>query len=330
MNPNQLLEFDHGVHLVGTILWFDPSRKRDMSLISNARHRLTARHNKILWGDVTAKLAQHIYPHRTPGLICPYGQRFSLGPLSIELFPSGYMLGATQFRLKMADGRQLLYSGPFSLKQNRTAEKIEFRSADIAVVDATFGHPQYKFGSRKRAENQITEWVRNCHENEQLPTILVTTPGQAQDLIHLLGDNGFSIRAHRSIHAYNAAYLAAGIELPACKQFRNSADRHEVLLWPSHLSTSPLLKALDRISISAVSGMGCIPGVAQQLNIDAVFSWSARADHGDLLKYIEKSGATTVVTYGRHAIELAAELQETHGKAAHALLQSPQMNLALD
>ena len=95
-------------------------------------------------------------------------------------------------------------------------------------------------------------------------------------------------------------------------------------------STSPLLKALDRISISAVSGMGCIPGVAQQLNIDAVFSWSARADHGDLLKYIEKTGATTVVTYGRHAIELAAELQETHGKAAHALLQSPQMNLALD
>lgn len=330
MDPKQLLEYDHGVHLIGSVLWFDPTRKRDMSLISNARHRLTARHNKILWGDVTAQIAQTVYPNRTRGLICPYGQRFSLGPMSIELFPSGYMRGATQFRLEMADGQYLLYSGPFSLKANRTAEKIEIRPADVVIVDATFGHTQYKFSRRKTVETQIVDWARNCHSNDEIPILLVSNPGQAQDLIELLGEQGLDIRAHRSICAYNAAYQATGVDLPPCKQLRRSTRPGDVVIWPSHLSTSSLLETLKRTNIAAVSGMGSIPGIARQLNVSRVFSWSARADHADVLKYIEKTGAQTVVTYGRHAVELAAELQESHNKTAHALLQSPQLNLALD
>jgi putative mRNA 3-end processing factor len=328
MGKGPTVVYDHGVHLLGTILWFDPTRLRDFCGITSARVAHLDRRTKTLWSDRTARLVAHRQTGKTKGLACPYGRPFNLGPLRISLFPSGYMAGAAQFEVITETGHQLVYSGPVSVKPNRTSEPIEYRQCDTLILDATYGHERYRFPKREDVYETVLNWVSHALANGDTPVFLVANPGKAQDLVHLLGHSGCHLRVHRSIYEFNKAYLGIGVDLPNCKQFRGTPRHNEIVLWPSHLRRSPAIRNIRRVQFAAMTGMGEQPGIAKRLKVSTVFTWSAQSDYDDLFYYLKRVKPKRVLTVGRHAIDFADVLR-TQGFTADCLLPTPQMPLNL-
>ncbi|MFT7624308.1 MAG: putative mRNA 3-end processing factor [Myxococcota bacterium] len=317
--------WDAGVHLDGTILWFDPTKARNFAALTSAATPITDRQKRFLWGDRTARLVSVQAGRRFPGLVTPYGRAFSMGNLDIQLFPSGYMAGAAQIQVTL-DGHRYVYSGPISMRHNKTSEPIEIRKCDTLILDATLGHERHVIPARKPVDEQICAWARDVLERSLTPVILVDSPGPAHELLQMLGAHDFSLRVHRSIYAWNKGYRALGIDLPACTQFRGHPPRKDVLVWPTHLRRSPGIRKLRKARFAAVSGTAADKGDARRLRVGVVFPWTPRAGFDDLKKYVKKAAPRQVITIGTHAVEFAETLRAA-GTTAEALLPSPQLDL---
>ena len=153
------LVYRNGVHLLGTMVWFDPTRASEFCAISSAAQPRLRRHQRALWSDRTARLVESQGGFSLSGLACPYRHSFNLGPLVFELIPSGYMPGACQYLLRFPNGYTLLYSGPFSMQDSLTSEPIEFGQCDTLLLDATYGDPQFQFPARSTIYTSIKEWI---------------------------------------------------------------------------------------------------------------------------------------------------------------------------
>ncbi len=318
--------WDAGVHLEGTLLWFDPSRVRQFCAVSSARVPLSERQTRFLWGDKTAQLWTLRQNKRSRGLVTPHGRPFSMGNLSLELFPSGYMVGASQFLVTLRNGRTLVYSGPISPQRGRTAEAMQVRKCDTLVLDCMYGHERYRFPPRQDVYSEIVDWTAKELSTGHTPVFLAASPGKAQDLIHLLGAHDLKMRVHRGIYAFNKAYRGIGIDLPNCKQFRGHPAHGEVVIWPSHLRKSKAIRNLRKARFAGLSGRAADRGSARKLRASVVFPWSARADYDDLIAYAKKAKPRRVITYGELKAEFAHTLRE-HGFDAEPLNDKPQLDL---
>jgi putative mRNA 3-end processing factor len=322
------LVYSKGVHLLGTMVWFDPSHRREFCAITNAGEHRIDRHERVLWSSQTAKLEENRRGSPIPGLACPFHHRFNLGPLEFELIPSGYMAGACQFLLTFPNGRRLLYSGPFSVQQSPTAESIEYTTCDILVLDATYGHEHHALPARESVYQDIRQWIDRTLDEDGTPVFLVANPGKAQDLIHILDTHGCSMRVHRSIQTVNRAFREVGIALPGCKEFRGPPNERDVVLWPEHLTDSPLLERIERPIFARLTGAARAESKIGKSQQATVFPWSARADFQELIHYTKQVSPEIVLTLGAHAQDLANTLT-MQGLAASPLLRSPQMALDL-
>ena len=323
---NPTLVYRDGVHLLGTMVWFDPSRRREFCAITNAGESRIYRHERVLWSSQTAQMEEIRRGASVPGLACPFHHRFNLGPLEFELLPSGYMAGGSQFLITFPGGHRMLYSGPFSVQPSLTAEPIEYTQCDLLVLDATHGHQHHTLPKRDEVYADIQNWTRQTLDNEETPVFLVANPGEAQDLIRVLAAHEGSLRVHRSIQSLNRAYRETGIPLPACKHFRGAPDPGDVVLWPAHLTDSPLLRHIKRPVYARLNGTPNAQDSHQDGTNLKAFPWSARADFQDVLHYTEQVAPQSVLTVGYHAQDLAGTLNQK-GIQASPLLPSPQMAL---
>ena len=320
------ITYDQGVHIDGTILWFDPTRVREFAAISHAGVPLKDRQGKILWGDRTARIATLLRSKKRRGLVCPFGRPFSIGNLELELFPSGFAAGASQFQVTFADGHKLVYAGPVSLRRNRTAEPIEIRRCDTLALDATYGHEQFVFPEREPIQAALLDWVRTRHSGGETPILLVQNPGHAQDLVHLLAGADFRVRVHRSVYACNRAYLGLGLDMPGCRQFRGSPPPNEVVVWPLHLWRSKAIRKVRKGRLAAVTGTGDARATRRRLRVADLFNWSCRADCADLQEFVRRVKPKRLLLTGAHAASFAASLSPSK-MVIETLETGPQLPL---
>jgi putative mRNA 3-end processing factor len=324
-----------GVHLPGTLLWFDAPRRHQLSFVSHAaagsrsppaapagrergRGRATG---KVLATAATCALSG---VRERDALVAEYGRPLSLGPLRIELFPSGYMLGAAQARVTLAAGR-VVYTGPLGAG-SPTAAPAEVRECDVLVLDGWEVPPA---GGPPRAEALAaleTAVERALSEGAQ-PVVVAPDPGPAEDLVLALAR--FPLRAHGAIAAHVRDYQRLGVALPAVPAFRGRLLPGEVLLWPAPgaareaaaLGRSRTLARLARSRLLWV-GTASSPGAGAQ-----VIPLALRADLPALLAYVEAAAPRRVYLWGAGSgSELALALVH-RGVDCRPLRPSDQMPL---
>ena len=63
--------------------------------------------------------------------------------------------------------------------------------------------------------------------------MLVAEPvGLAQEVLALLDDRGYRLRAHRSVHEETKVYEKMGLSLKNVRRFNEQSERDEVLVFP--------------------------------------------------------------------------------------------------
>jgi len=78
--------WDRGIHMMGSVLWFDALRRDVLTFISSARVRDAGRHVKAICTDRTRSLVRLTNKGFSP-VVVPFGALLRLGPLEISMHP---------------------------------------------------------------------------------------------------------------------------------------------------------------------------------------------------------------------------------------------------
>ena len=323
--PLPRITFDHGVHVEGSVLWMDASRGREMCFVSHSGLPGIRNHAKILCTDRTARLATRLRKggRRLNALVCPYGRPFSLGPLRMELLPSGYALGAAQLRVEIA-GSSILYTGDLSLQAVPGVEAAATPSADVLVLDASAARPGTTLPPHREVVGRLMAFVEATLAVGEAPMLLCDPVGTAQQVLPLLQERGIPVAAHPSICSANDIHVEFGVPLAPCRRSAGTIRPGEVLLWPSHLGSAAAVRRRTDVRTAALVNN---PWTRTELAPpEAVFPWVRHATWPAITKFVEKVSPKQIYTFKGWEDDLAAALRK-QGWDAHGLSSGLQLPL---
>ena len=332
---NELFEYHGGLHLRDTVLWFDAPSPRQLCFVSNANIAGASGHQKILATDRTAEALRAMSAPNPRGrgsrepqaLISPFGRPFALGQLTLELFPSGFVLGAASLLVKHR-GQSIVSAGHINPRPGPAglADRLEARPCDVVVLPCPFGLRRHVFPPLAEAAAALERFVRDSLQRDVAPVLLCSPLGEAQVVLHILSEAGLPARAHRQVVAASRFFQDAGFALGDIQTFPRSGDKARAVIWPLSLHDSPTLARLGNTSRALVSGLALDEEVKRQMGCDASFAISCHSDYAGLLEYVKACSAERVVlTHGANQ-EIQQDL-EALGLKVSSIGPPEQMSL---
>ncbi|MDY0061507.1 MAG: hypothetical protein RBU45_16980 [Myxococcota bacterium] len=324
--PERLLEYDDGLHLGGTILWFDAPRDRDLCFLSHAAVEDLPVHRKVLATPGTFELLEHGLGAALP-LPCPYFRPFFLGELELELIPSGFLHGAAQLLVTWRKTR-ILYARSLAVRAGRVADPLRIRRCDVLVLDAPLGRPGLRVPPREQVEAELLDFVQESLHAGQPPVLLADRLGLSQEVLALLLERGLPVRCHPAI-ARKAAVLQAQGRLAAAPEKRGALRADEVLLWPLAARQAPTLTSGAARPCLAALGLDAVldpERLRREEDVERTFPLTRHADLEELVTFVQATGASSVLLVGGFTAPLRDRLLAL-GIPAEELLPPTQTEL---
>lgn len=322
--PFREFEFSGGIHLTDSVLWCDAERKKELSFISSAHADVLGKNRRILATEQTVKILTRA-TGRIDALTSPFRRSFTLGPLELEMHPSGRMLGSAQL-LVVRDGRRILYTNDFLTQRLATAERAQPIACDVLALPTTFGRPDQLFPPRDEVFEDIRAFVDTALEEKATPVLVVPPLGAAQELMYLLGKRGYRLRAHRSIFDVAKVYLQMGVNLLNSKRLQGPPARDEVVLVPPILRHSAPVRKIKNPRTALISGRAVDPGHVFRARVDAAYAFGEAADYEELIAFVEGCDPAEVYVTAGYTEEIAEALRD-RGRRVIPLVEPQQLPL---
>jgi putative mRNA 3-end processing factor len=317
-----------GVHVVGTPIWCDARRARDVCFVSSADAIGRVGHGQLI--ATLATLAQlgaekprvtnsggaasNAAP--TAHLSVPYRRPFTLGTVRLELVPSGHALGSASLWID-SGGAKTFVAGAIATGGAGLGEPAELRTCETLVVGAPYGAPGETFPKRKDAAAAWLDFARAARARGAIAVALVSSAQKGLDVAAATATAGLAVGAHRAIHHAAKRLAAAGIaiEVP-----RRGASGAEALVW---LARDRAKLPAGSLAVALVSGAAIDPAAVAAAGAERGVAWSNAADRDELLAFVEDASARRVFLTGRRADAIAAAI----GPRARVLAPPHQMQL---
>lgn len=327
--PPYPVQYDRGVHLPECGLWLDPRRPRDLAVVSHAHGDHIARHRAVVCTPATYRILSHRVGDGVTAHLLAFGEEMARGDAVVSLHPAGHVLGSSQVLVRQREVR-LVYSGDIRCREAYTAEPLAHVECDVLVVEATFGHPHYRFPPTAEVVAAVVRFCENALADGRTPVLLAYSLGKSQELLAALRGSGLRVLLHPAVHALVEIYRELGVDLPPAERLAEGADLGgAVLVVPPHLRR---LRALERIGptrTAVLTGWAVDrDATLGRLGCDAAFPLSDHCDFDELLTFVERSGAHRVLTLHGFADEFANQLRR-RGLDASPLRANEQLALAL-
>ena len=278
-----MLDFDDGVHWIGTDIFVDARRKRERGIVSHAHADHVGRHRRWVASPATAALcarrwgAEDLEVHA-------FHEPWEVDGATVTLLPAGHILGSAMVLVERG-GTRVLYTGDFRLKPSATAEACEPRVADVLVMECTFGDPRYRFPDRLEVLDRLCDFVRQTLARDATPILFAYSLGKAQEVARLLSGRGVPVWLHQQAWAMLEVYRQFGHDFAGCRRFETEPPRHGVLILPPGPAAWPLVKGLRRRT-AAVTGWALDPWRVPRC--DAAFPISDHADFDELIELVAR------------------------------------------
>jgi Cft2 family RNA processing exonuclease len=312
------------VHLTTIDLWLDSQRARDWGFISHAHSDHIAAHKEAILSSPTARFLRVRRAAPLDATILPFGEARMLHGLSTTLYPSGHILGSAQLLLEH-QGERLLYSGDFKLTTGMAAEPIAIPTADVLIMETTFGHPRYAFPEPAGVVADMIRWCRECLAKGVTPVLLGYSLGKGQEVLAALAGQDFDILLHPALYEMTRIAEECGVRFPPFRCWERGQGAGCVVLAAPHLS-GWIRQHLPPSKFGVVTGWVTDPQAIYRYNANIGFPLSDHADYADLLAYVERVHPRQIYTVHGYAAEFAGELRR-RGYAATALSEEDQLEL---
>ncbi|MEQ9619953.1 MAG: MBL fold metallo-hydrolase [Deltaproteobacteria bacterium] len=321
-----MIEYDQGIHLKGTDLWFDSRKKTKLSFISSANVDRFVSPEKVISTPETIKLIEKRIK-KSVVLACPYHRPFTLGNLQVELIPSGCMPGSSQIVINNGS-KLIIYTGDLNLRQSLTSVPAHVKRCQILVLKCTYGAPKYTFSPSEEVIGSLIEFIDVSLSSGSSPVMLAETPGKAQEVMKILSGNGYKMSVHKSIYKAAKIYEQSGIELSNYEPFRPKRLEGKVLIFPPLKGESRNLEKIKnkRVALIIEAANDEISYMKRIFNADEIFPLSTHAGYDELLEFVEFVGPETVYLTHGYATGFARTLQK-RGYEAIPLEKPVQLKL---
>lgn len=287
-----------------------------------------AAHARILCSAATARLAQMRLGGQSVWDVRPCGQPFEIAAgAQAELFPSGHLIGSTQLRLR-GEGETLLYTGDFKPREPGSPLVCATPSADLLIMETTYGLPKYVFPDTARILADIRDFCADCLQDGHTPVLFGYSLGKSQALLQELAREGVPIMLHREAFRLTEACREFATDLPACSLFDAATCQGHIVIAPPQAPDSAWLRKVPSPKTAMMTGWAVDPAAAYRYRCDRLFPLSDHADFLELIEFVEKVRPSRVLTTHGYAREFAETLRE-RGYEAWALGQENQMGLRL-
>jgi putative mRNA 3-end processing factor len=277
-----MIEINNGIHIEGTQLWLDSQEPRELCCISHGHVDHLGSHEKIIATAPTVDFYESRM-HPTHAIKLEYSRPYDLGKVNVTLYPSGHILGAAQILVRHKNAR-ILYSGDINLRPSLTAEPIEIVSADILIMEATYGRPDYLFPDRDLVISQICSSIEAALDDGKVPVVVAYSLGKGQEIAKILHAKGYRLYAHNTIFDLAHIYQRYGHDFSFLYKMSPSSDfKGGVVLVPPYVLNSNSVVNIENKVTFYLSGWEDVPH-----DVDHRFVMSDHADFNELLHYVRK------------------------------------------
>jgi Cft2 family RNA processing exonuclease len=314
--PSAPVTWRDGVHVIGTPIWCDARRARDVCFVSSAGAIGRVGHGQLIGTLATIAQLGPASGHRAAHLTVPYRKPFTLGTVRLELVPSGHAIGAASLWIDAA-GARTFYAGPIASGGAGLGEPAELRTCETLVVAAPYGADGEAFPPRGEARDAWLELARASAARGRIAVALVSSAQKGLDVVAATAAIGLTVGAHRAIHHAAKRLAAAGVDVPLP---RRATTGVQTLVW---LARDRAKLPAGEHDVALVSGAAIDPAAVRAAGAARGVAWSNAADRRELLAFIESANASRVYLTGRRADAIAAEL----GPRARVLAPPRQMRL---
>lgn len=279
-----MFHFDRGLWISSLGLAVDIPRQQKLGFISHAHSDHSARHELALCTTETAELLKARYgKFRHKPIDC--GSCIDWAGTSLEVHPAGHMLGSTMLKV-VSSGSSLLYTGDFRLGESLTAAKASPPTADILIMECTFGESKYVFPAREEAVGTLVGVIKTTLGAGKIANVHAYAMGKAQEIVKLLTGQGFRVAVDRTTGAICDAYKRLGVELGDYTVLGPSDGPIDVLVSPPRSQGGSRHTKRDSRSI-AVTGWAIDPSLTRRWGVDYAVPLSDHADYNELLRLVE-------------------------------------------
>jgi putative mRNA 3-end processing factor len=301
----------------------DPSRPVDRAIVTHG-HGDHARsgHGKVAATKETLAIMGVRYGEDFAREVQPlaYGERLSIGDVTVMLEPAGHILGSAQVVLEHGGCRAVI-SGDYKRRYDPTCPPFTPVKCDVFITEATFGLPVF------RHPPDTGEIAKVLHARELFPDrsvlIGVYALGKCQRVIALLRRAGYDrpIYLHGALQELTKLYEAQGVALGPTASVAGMVPaqlKSEIVLCPPSAIGEVWSRRMGDPVPAVASGWMRIRARARQARAELPLIISDHADWDELLMTARDVDAPEVwVTHGREEALIHA-IQQT-GRKARAL-----------
>ncbi len=288
-----MFHWDRGLFLTAANVALDVTRRQKLGFMSHAHADHIATHELGLCTRETAALFRHRRGQHHRVKVLPYRQPVEFGPLRLTTYPAGHCLGSAML-LAETDKQSLLYTGDYKLGPSVTSETAELPSADILVMESTFGRPKYRLPPREETIAQLIELVQDILKSGRTPIIHAYALGKAQEVTKLLTQAGIPVQQHAMTFAVSEVYRECGMDLGEVSEYQGQwRPEHAVVTLPRGMKGFRLAGIDDPVSI-AVTGWAIDSSTKYRQKVDHALPLSDHADYDQLLETAERVGADAI------------------------------------
>ena len=300
---------------------FDGSSPGETTVLSHAHsdHLVRATEDPVVASDLTAALAAT----RNGGRALPNTNTHP----DVDLLPAGHIYGSRAALLTDPDtGTRVLYTGDCSTRSRHGIQGFDPPSADVLVIETTYGEPRYRFPSDDELLPEIHDWLQDTMDAVVL--LFGYALGRGQTLQHLAAAAGrttiyvpdtvaqinATIEAHRDV-TFASRPLDA-LDTPG------EVEPGDAIVLPSRARRHPIVQGvLDRPDTvtAGFSGWAIDDSYYYRTGHDATFPLSDHCDFDELVDVVRAVDPDVVYTTHGSTDEFASHLTREHGYRAQAL-----------
>lgn len=238
----------------------------------------------------------------------------------IETVPAGHVPGSRAFLL---DGdKRVLYTGDCSVRDRFGMTGFDPPSADVLVVESTYGKPAYTFPDQAAVEAEIVDWLEDTMDR---PVVLLGYAlGRAQELLRLAERaERDRIRYTPGIGALNEPIAAAsGRRFPGAEASGFEPEPGDASILPAQMGSSQFVDRLreeQNAVVAGFSGWAVDSSYRFARDLDRAFVLSDHCDFTELLDVVEAVDPDKVYTVHGFVEALATAVQSRLGVSTQAL-----------
>ncbi len=236
----------------------------------------------------------------------------------VTLVDAGHVPGS---RAALIEGPEetVCYTGDVAVRDRFGLSGFDPPSADVLVVEATYGRPDYRFPPQAALEGAVVDWL---DDTAGYPAVLFGYAlGRAQELLALAARSGCD-----GVYATDAVAGVTEVVADACgREF--GAERadgdvalggEDVLVAPGPAAIEPVLGDAEAVT-AAFSGWAVDEGYRHRRGVDRAFPLSDHCDFDELLSVVRAVDPDRVYTTHGFAEAFARHVVAETGIEATAL-----------